>query len=536
MARAAFISQHAGLYRRAVALYHATHQDEQAFFTSERGRARSFLDALSTGQVHLRDEEGARLLAQEQETYARLQAARDALAKAYTSPSPDTALIARLKAEVQAAEQAHEQALAAIEARRDQLAALVPGRSTVLSLRAVQALLDRDTTLVSYYMIGEEGTLAFVITHDSFTVVELPEATPEKVREQLVHLLQWPNIDNPHPLPLQRLYAWLVAPLTPHLHTSRVGIVPHLLLHYVPFAALSARGDHYFGDDYTLFLLPSASAYRFIQANAEEVQRRKAHGALVLGNPATGDPDLPPLVHAEAEARAVAKLLGVTAHIGPDAQERLLWEQAGAARVVHLAAHGGYNPFNPLYSLIALAPGGKYDGRLEVHEIFGLDLRGADLVVLSACQTNVGDVSEGDEVVSMTRAFFFAGTPTVISSLWSVDDEATRVLMEAFYKHWREGMSKAEALQAAQAEVRAHPRWRSPFYWAGFVLNGDPGGLGHATKQQHPARSPTGAATVSPPASPTAQQGGSGSWKCLLPFTVFLVGLSLLLLVQKARG
>ncbi len=98
-------------------------------------------------------------------------------------------------------------------------------------------------------------------------------------------------------------------------------------------------------------------------------------------------------------------------------------------------------------------------------------------MVLSACQTNVGELSAGDELVGLTRAFFFAGTPTILSSLWSVDDQATEALMTAFYRHWQAGMGKAEALQAAQAEVRANPQWASPFYWAGFVLNGDPGAM-----------------------------------------------------------
>jgi CHAT domain-containing protein len=99
-----------------------------------------------------------------------------------------------------------------------------------------------------------------------------------------------------------------------------------------------------------------------------------------------------------------------------------------------------------------------------------------ELVVLSACQSSVGTLSRGDEVVGLTRAFFFAGTPTVISSLWSVNDAATEKLMVSFYQHWLiEGMSKAEALQAAQADVRAVKKWESPFYWAGFILNGHPG-------------------------------------------------------------
>ena len=164
--------------------------------------------------------------------------------------------------------------------------------------------------------------------------------------------------------------------------------------------------------------------------------------------------------------------------------------------MIHLAAHGGYNVANPLYSAIYLAPGGEGaagDGRLETHEVYGLDLKGNELVVLSACQTNVGELSAGDELVGLTRAFFFAGTPTILSSLWSVDDEATEALMTAFYRHWQAGMGKAEALQAAQAEVRANPQWASPFYWAGFVLNGDPGA--NAAKVSEPAAQPAESVT-----------------------------------------
>jgi CHAT domain-containing protein len=153
-----------------------------------------------------------------------------------------------------------------------------------------------------------------------------------------------------------------------------------------------------------------------------------------------------------------------------------LREVVSGTAILHLAAHGGYDPSDPLSSLIALAPGGGEDGKLQTREIFGLPLKGSELVVLSACETNVGEISGGDDVVGLTRAFFFAGAPSVLSSLWSVDDKATEVLMTSFYKHWlEEGMSKAQALQAAQAEVRANPRWASPFFWAAFTLNGHEG-------------------------------------------------------------
>ncbi len=232
----------------------------------------------------------------------------------------------------------------------------------------------------------------------------------------------------PHPKPLRDLYTWLVAPLAEHLQTPQVVIVPHQQLHYVPFAALS-DGQSYFGQQHLLSVIPSASALPFIQQNAAESAAEANTHALVFGNPATGDPSLPSLAHAASEAQAVAALLGTAAVTDTEASETRLRDEAAGSKVIHLAAHGGYNVANPLYSAIYLAPGGEGtagDGRLETHEVYGLDLKGNELVVLSACQTNVGELSAGDELVGMTRAFFFAGTPTILSSLWSVDDAGDR--------------------------------------------------------------------------------------------------------------
>lgn len=472
--RAQFIAQFAGLYDRAVGLLHEQGQDIEVFQTSERGRARAFLDSLSTGYVELSDAAAAELLRREQDAYATRQAIRDALARSRSAQPPDAALVADLETQLDAAEEDYAAALAAIQARRDQLTDLVPGRGRVLELSGVQALLDEQTTLVAYHVLGNQGSLAFIITREDFEVVELPDATPEQLRTAIADLSLWlkDNPENPHPLRLRNLHEWLVTPLLDRLHTPRVGIIPHQLLHYVPFAALT-DGETYFGQRYVLFTLPSASSLRFIQQNATKTP---GASAVVFGNPETAEPDLEPLGYAEAEARSVASLLHASAAIGAEASEARLRKAAAGAGVVHLAAHGEYNTFNPLYSTIYLAPSGQEtgtDGRLEVHEVYGLDLKAADLVVLSACQSNMGELSAGDELVGLTRAFFFAGTPTVISSLWPVDDAATAQLMTAFYRYWQAGMGKAEALQAAQAEVqKSQP---GPFFWAGFVLNGDPG-------------------------------------------------------------
>lgn len=214
-----------------------------------------------------------------------------------------------------------------------------------------------------------------------------------------------------------------------------------------------------------------------------------------MGNPVTGDFDatasfattrdgLGALPFAEKEAKVIAALYGIKPLLGKDATEGVVRQRAAAASILHLAAHGFYNPVAPLSSLIALAPddpstGSEQvanDGWLTVGEVYGLDLSNAELVVLSACQSNLGDLSEGDELVGLTRAFIFAGTPTVIASLWSVDDETSALLMERFYTHLRDGMGKAEALRQAKLEVREE--YPNPYYWAAFVLSGDGGEIG----------------------------------------------------------
>jgi CHAT domain-containing protein len=474
--RAGFISYFISVYNNAIQLYYQQNQSELAFLTSERGRARSFLDSLGTGEVLL-----------------------------------DDANI-------------HEEQLEELQ------------KITILELLEVQnLLLDERTTLLSYWILGEEGALAFVITHDDLTVVELPEATTENLQKALViestgettiELSDWlrQNVHNPHPLQLRNLHAWLVAPLAEHLNTPLVGIIPHQLLHYVPFAALT-DGESYFGQQYTLFTLPSASALRFIKENAGDLQESN-QPPFVVGNPDTNG-RLPPLPYAAAEATAVASLLNAPIYTTAEASETQLRDSISGAPVVHLAAHGEYNVFNQYYSAIHLAqPSSSQeevlteneDGRLEVHEIYGLDLRSAELVVLSACQTNIGEITQanrvisaGDEIVGLTRAFFFAGTPTVISSLWSVDDAATEKLMVAFYYNWlEEGLSKAEALQAAQAHLRTLDggRYASPFYWAGFVLNGDGGvytGVVPTVPSTAAASTPT-SETVAELAQETAEQ------------------------------
>jgi CHAT domain-containing protein len=225
-------------------------------------------------------------------------------------------------------------------------------------------------------------------------------------------------------------------------------------------------------DDYNLFILPSISTLQFLK----EKRKPGKDNILVLGNPTNGQPDLS---FAQSEAQAIARLFGTDAFIGKAAKESIVWSQANSKEILHLATHAKYNSKNPLFSSVSLAKddkaeNNKGDGRLEAHEVFGLDLTSTtNLVVLSACETQGSQVTPGSELTGLSRAFIFAGTPSVVASLWKVDDEATGLLMTAFYKYLKAGKSKVEALRMAQVETRQH--YENPYYWAAFVLTGDPG-------------------------------------------------------------
>jgi CHAT domain-containing protein len=110
---------------------------------------------------------------------------------------------------------------------------------------------------------------------------------------------------------------------------------------------------------------------------------------------------------------------------------------------------------------------------LETREVWNLNLENADLVTLSACQTQLGELSAGDELVGLSRAFIYAGTSSLVASLWSVEDESTAYLMEHFYGYLKEGMGKAEALR--QAKLDTMEKYPSPHHWAAFTLIGDMG-------------------------------------------------------------
>lgn len=331
-----------------------------------------------------------------------------------------------------------------------------------ISEAKLRELLQPDETLVEYYYLGND-LYAFVATKSTIRAVRLEGAGLSAAVHEFRTAVQNPQSKDIARLS-RELHDRLIAPLGLPAK-GKLLLVPHGALHYVPFNALSNGTDSVI-DRYTLRLLPSASVMSFLNQ-----RKPSGKGLIVFGNPDLGDPqyDLP---GAQKEAEEIARLRpGSTILMRADATKTAAQKLAGSFAYLHFASHGKFDSAKPLQSGIYLANDRDTgaSGTLTVDELYSLNLN-ADLVTLSACETALGNIDNGDDVVGLTRGFFYAGVSSIISSLWPVDDQATYQLMTRFYGEL-DKTSKTEALRKAQLGVKA--KFPHPFYWAAFQLTGN---------------------------------------------------------------
>ncbi|MFZ2617783.1 MAG: tetratricopeptide repeat protein [Anaerolineae bacterium] len=521
-----FAAEQALLYNRLIDALTDVGEPESAFNYAERARARALLDQLGNQQVDFRRGTAPELIAQEQALRQQIIGLQNALDAEHAKPigQQSQTLFDKLTADLEQARKDFEALITRLKLVSPEHASLLSVSTLTLSEVQSQVLEDDNTTLIEYFVL-DEYTLAWVINRDGFQQVKLPISRAE-LRSKIEFLRNGIDRRDFDVATAARLYDSLFARLAPHVRHPNLIIVPHGALHYLPFAALwDARNQRYLVQDYALTYAPSASALKFILEKRNPDQGR----LLALGNP---DGTLP---NAESEAKAVAALYAATPLLGPRATESQVRAQAGQLDILHLAAHGDYNSYNSLFSHIKLAPGEGDDGNLEVQEVYGLELTGANLVVLSACKTALGKQSEGDELVGLTRAFLYAGAPVVVTTLWSIEDTASGALMTALYRHLRDGLTNAEALRAAQLEVLAQEKWQTPYYWAAFGLTGDYQGNGQPSTQLELTVEPTIAATAdqTPADTPTTP---SNPGRGLCGAAALPIGLVLLVVGRSKRA
>ena len=279
-----------------------------------------------------------------------------------------------------------------------------------------------------------------------------------------------------------KLYDALLAPVAAEIAAAdTLLIVPAAELYYLPFHALGRVRD----DGSVAFLieekrfaylasadtLKSLSSVKAGGAGAAKTaaQNLQANTLFAVGNP---DGSLP---GAGEEVAAISRIFA-TAKVftGRDATVTSVVRSSARAPYVHFATHGMINSVEPkeTYLLLSGEP-----NRLSIKDLvenrYGLSFDGARLVTLSACDTNVGGWDPSATYSSLSRAFFAAGAPTIVASLWSVSDESTRDTMSVFYRELAAGQPKAEALRRAQLSIMRNPRFANPFYWAPFLVLGD---------------------------------------------------------------
>ena len=457
---------------------------DEAFAYAEKYKAKGFLDILARGQTlfetHLPEAirlELDEIQAELQETHAELSSVRATVMLA----DRVTALELRKSVLVDRVREEHGEFY--------QLALSEP-----LEVSAIQSKVLEPGQFLVEYVIGEERLSIFVVSHDELQYREVPVSRRELSR-RLSELSPLFVADEPRGRflnaeladfslpPARALYEALLEPVEEWLpESAELIIVPDDFLFYLPFELLVAESDdaeHRYDFAAATFVVERyAVSYSPSASLLDPGLRRARHyekGVLAFGNPAFGDStdDQPPLPNSEAEVEAIGNAFsdfdnGV--FTGEQASEAVFAREAADYGVLHFATHFLSDDRQPLYSRIMLAG----DDVLQTYEIFDAELN-AELAVLSACNTGLGKLEKGEGLIGISRAFLYAGVPSLVVSLWSVDDEATAHIMRLFYEHLRSGASKNQALRQAKLDYLSDARGdkKDPFYWGPFILSGD---------------------------------------------------------------
>ena len=365
-------------------------------------------------------------------------------------------------------------------------------------------------TVVLEYFITQSSSYVWAVTRDGISKpVALPCERSELMDKVIAcrQRLEEPSLTVNRDL--ANLYDWLIRPvqnLLPLPADLSGGEVPHLVivpsgpLHYLPFQALlwtSLDRTHHepLIKRYSVSYAPSLTSLLHLNKPAPE-----AACFLGLADPSTARPRLP---EAQIEVKEVAAAFDCAkVYLGNAATEEVIDSEPDRATFLLVATHGSFNVANPVFSYLVLDPTEVKDGKLCTYEVAALSLKATDLVVLSACETllpglesmkrqieqargkntsaptdpteeQLSNLTRGDELVGLTRAFLTAGASSVLSSLWSVPSDATTSLIVGLYRGIWAGLDKGDALRQAELEVMGNPLWRDPVYWAAFNLMGD---------------------------------------------------------------
>ncbi len=375
-----------------------------------------------------------------------------------------------------------------------------------VSLRTFQETCPDKNAVILEYMVGDSSSCLWVITKSEHQIFRMPES--KRLKEQ-IEIIRFAMLD-----PTQEvseffaqtgysLYEELIKPAEKYLSKmSRLVIIPDGILNYLPFEVLltdnkkNTNNPSYSGMPFLINRYPisygqSASVLKRLLSNSDVPGKIKPGDKklVAFGDPVYENPNSALTENGNNYSRleySGQEILKIASFFKKDNSEIYLRENANEESIkrtgnlkkfnyLHFATHGFIDEDKPDLSSLVLTKsiGSSEDGFLQSNEIFKLNLN-ADLVVLSACQTGLGKMVRGEGIIGLTRAFMYAGTPSVLVSLWSVSDLSTATLMEEFYKNLiKYKLSKTDALRKAQLTLMNDEKFAHPFYWAPFVIFGD---------------------------------------------------------------
>jgi len=399
------------------------------------------------------------------------------------------------------------------------------GQSKVRLNEIQEQLLTADQTLLEYF-VGDSSIFIFTIQQENYQVLEVKKDSllDQKVKQLQIGLSDYysrplkEQTDQLYKSTLtsyieaaQYLYQQLIFPVRNRLDTDKLIVIPDGILGYIPFGALLSSAPPKVGNfksypflekDFQISYCYSATLLREMKEKQHKKQPQKSLVAFapfyegsyekldstirlefvkldngedtIIGNEVVLKKGFSPLEASGKEVKIASKLWEGDYFLNKDATEDRFNHIAGDYRIVHLSTHGMADSRMGDYSYLAFAevPDSIENEYLYVRDLYNLQLN-ADLVVLSACETAAGELKRGEGIISLARGFAYAGTKSIITTLWVADDYTTRDLMKTFYIQIRKGATKDKALQVAKQNIINNRRRGHPFFWASFVAVGD---------------------------------------------------------------
>ncbi len=493
-----------GAVEVAVRLYESTHDRryfEKGFEFSERSRSADFQTMLRELQAKEFSGLPDSLLQKETELKAEIAAYENFIFNEKSAPSPDPKKINLWKDKVFSLTQSYQQMIAVVEQKYPRYYQYKYA-DPIVTVQKVQQSLGKREAFIEYFINTEKKNseselYTFVITDHEYKIIRKP--LNSDFNTTVDHLLQF--LKNGRVLSTRKadyihytrnasgLYDLLIKPVVTSMPNNRLVIVPDDKLAYLPFDALLAskadttkmdfRKLDYLVHHYAISYTYSATLlYYYFQNNLKYSNKIAAFAPdYTTESPeeSTTTDHFLPLPGAEAEVNGVTNLLGGDRFTGTMATKQAFLQNAEKYDILHLAMHTILNDTLPLYSKMVFSAdtSGNTGRTLNTYEIYNLKLK-SDMVVLSGCNTGSGKLQKGEGVMSLARAFLYAGCPSIIMTLWNVEDVSSSAIMIEFYRNLKNGYTKDEALRRAKVSYieQADPLKAHPYFWLGYVSIG----------------------------------------------------------------